>query len=143
MDFQFDMNMDLAFLCFHFILYMAPHKYVCVSTCLMRIFALRKLIRIWMIYVFWIIRTMMEGISSLLYFYKEILFDIRGLKNISRLHIKRVNSSEWEQVTIPKRYISYPIAYSLLSTGKQINVSKQTLLLFYHIVIISNSAFLL
>lgn len=28
----------------------------------------------------------------------------RGLKNILRLHVKKVNCSEWEHIPVPKRY---------------------------------------
>ncbi|MCI01247.1 diacylglycerol kinase 7-like, partial [Trifolium medium] len=39
-----------------------------------------------------------------------------GLKNILRLHIKRVNSSEWEQIAIPKS-VRAIVALNLHSYG--------------------------
>lgn len=33
-------------------------------------------------------------------------FWIRGLKNILRIHVKKVNCSEWEQIPVPSRYAS-------------------------------------
>ncbi|CAJ2649695.1 diacylglycerol kinase 7-like [Trifolium pratense] len=41
---------------------------------------------------------------------------LRGLKNILRLHIKRVNSSEWEQIAIPKS-VRAIVALNLHSYG--------------------------
>ena len=35
-----------------------------------------------------------------------IFWDFRGLKNIMTLHIKKLDSSEWEKVPVPKRYVS-------------------------------------
>lgn len=38
---------------------------------------------------------------------------LRGLKNILRMHVKKVNCSEWEQIPVPARYTSDNIIYAL------------------------------
>ncbi|XP_011018159.1 PREDICTED: diacylglycerol kinase 3-like isoform X2 [Populus euphratica] len=35
--------------------------------------------------------------------YDDIIFNVcRGLENIIRMHVKKVNCSEWEQIPVPK-----------------------------------------
>lgn len=34
------------------------------------------------------------------------IYGCRGLNNIVRMHVKRVNCSEWEQISVPSRLIS-------------------------------------
>lgn len=38
---------------------------------------------------------------------------LRGLKNILRMHVKKVNCSEWEQIPVPSRYTCDSIIYAL------------------------------
>lgn len=48
------------------------------------------------------------SIATIFYFmvFIEIFSGCRGLKNILRMHVKKVNCSEWEQVAVPKRWSS-------------------------------------
>lgn len=44
--------------------------------------------------------------ATIVYFmvFIEKFSGCRGLKNILRMHVKKVNCSEWEQVAVPKRW---------------------------------------
>lgn len=64
----------------------------------------------------------------------------RGLKNILRMHVKKINCSEWEQVLVPTRYISSNKFHKYVLTCILSSVSKLTSLPlgFYHILVFNN-----